>query len=346
MNQPSALLLQSSVTHEYNVIFWAIIGLCAFVSTGIAIFLIYSAWHYRRRSPDELPSQKSTSVKAEVTWIGLPCILFGAMFAYGSKLYFDIERPPDNSEDVYVVAKQWMWKAQHLDGIREINTLHVPVGRAIRLNMISEDVIHSFFVPAFRIKQDVLPGRYTTIWFKAVLPGTYHLFCAEYCGTDHSQMIGWIYAMSPKDYQLWLEQGAGEGSLASTGEKYFHQFGCANCHHFSGHGPAPSLAGLYGRPVQTETGMIIADDSYIRQSILAPKAQRVHGFQLIMPTFQGQLNEEEVTALIAYIKALGAAPGAEMPSGPGSENGDYGGVSPDLSEPVAPPVKEPKSGVR
>jgi len=273
-------------------------------------------------------------------------IVFLAIFFYGSRLYFHIERPPDNAEDVYVVAKQWMWKAEHVGGQREIDTLHVPVGRAIRLNMISADVIHSFFVPAFRIKQDVLPGRYTTIWFRADLPGTYHLFCAEYCGTEHSHMIGWIYAMDPKDYQLWLEQGAAEGSLASTGEKYFHQFGCANCHHFTGHGPGPSLVGLFGRPIQTEEGrIVIADESYIRNKILNPSAKVPQGFKAtVMPTFKGQLNEDEITALIAYIKAIGPRPGTELPSGPGEQLGDYGGVEPDLSEPVTPAHKTANPG--
>jgi cytochrome c oxidase subunit 2 len=287
------------------------------------------------------------NIPAEVTWITIPTLLFLVMFTFGTKLYFDIERAPDNAEDVYVVAKQWMWKLQHLGGQREINTLHVPVGRAIKLNMISQDVIHSFFVPAFRIKQDVLPRRYTTIWFKAMKPGTYHLFCAEYCGTEHSQMIGWVYAMSPRNYQLWLEQGAAEGSLASTGEKLFHQFGCSNCHHFDGHGRGPNLMGLYLRPVQLSTGQtVIADETYIRQSILNSRAQIVQGFQPMMPTFQGQLSEEQVVDLIAYIKAIGPQPGTEMPSGPGEELGDYGGVQPTLSEPASPPTGAIKPGVR
>ena len=342
-----AVLLQGSVTHEYNLFFWAMVALCSTVGTGIAAFLIYCAWRYRRRSPNELPAQLARNIPVEVTWIAVPTLLFITMFAYGMKVYFDLETPPDNSEDVYVVAKQWMWKTQHLGGQREIDTLHVPVGRAIRLNMISQDVIHSFFVPAFRIKQDVLPRRYTTIWFKATVPGTYHLFCAEYCGTEHSQMIGWIYALDPKNYQLWLEQGAAEGSLASTGEKLFHQYGCGNCHHFSGQGRGPNLKGLYMRPVQINTGQtVIADETYIRESILQARAKIVQGFQPIMPIFQGQLNEEQVAALIAYIKAMGPAPGQEMPSGPGEEMGDYGGIQPDLSQPAAPATAKPKSGVR
>jgi cytochrome c oxidase subunit II len=343
---PPALIFQGSVTHEYDTLFWSIAALCAVVATAIAAFLIYCAWHYRRRDPDEIPPQIRMNIPLEATWIALPAILFACMFVYGSKLYFDVERPPDNAEDVYVVAKQWMWKLQHLGGQREINTLHVPVGRSIRMNMISADVIHSFYVPAFRIKQDVLPGRYTTIWFRAETPGTYHLFCAEYCGTEHSQMIGWVYAMEPKDYQVWLEQGGAEGSLASTGEKYFHQFGCSNCHHFDGHGPGPSLARLYGHAVQTEEGrVVIADDSYIRDKILNPSVKVPQGFKsTVMPTFKGQLNEDEITALIAYIKAIGPRQGSEMPSGPGDQFGDYGGVMPDLSEPATPPVETQNPG--
>ncbi len=342
-----ALMLQSSVTHEYNVLFWSIVALCAVVATGIATALIVWAWRYRRRDPNELPPQIALNVPAEVTWIAVPFCLFIAMFAFGAKLYFDIERPPDNAEVVYVVAKQWMGKAQHLGGQREIDTLHVPVGRAIRLDMISQDVIHSFFVPDFRIKQDVLPDRYTTIWFRAVKPGTYHLFCAEYCGTDHSQMIGWIYALEPKDYQLWLQQGGSEGSLASTGEKLFHQFGCTNCHQYDGHGPGPSLVGLYGRTIQSQAGQtILADENYIRQSILDPGAVIVLGFRNIMPVFKNRVSEEQITELIAYIKSMGNQPGTEMPSGPGQEQGHYGGDSPALSGPQTPPVPQHQPGVR
>lgn len=301
-----ALFLQSSVSHDYDLLFWGLVALCGTVAIGIAIFLIYSVWRYRRRDANELPDQTALNIPAEVTWIVIPFVLFMCMFFIGAKLYFKIERPPENAEDVYVVAKQWMWKTQHLDGQREINSLHIPVGQPIRLNMISQDVIHSFYVPAFRIKQDVLPRRYTIIWFKAEKPGKYHLFCAEYCGTNHSQMTGWIYALNPKDYKTWLEQGGAEGSLASTGEKLFHQFACSNCHHFSGHGRAPNLIGLYNQPVQISGGQVVtADDSYLRESILDPKAKIVEGFQPLMPTFQGQLSEDDVIALIAYIKALG-----------------------------------------
>jgi cytochrome c oxidase subunit II len=304
------MALESSITPEYNHFFWLLVIVCSTVCLGIAAFTVYSCWRYRRRNPDELPPQIANYIPAEVLWIGLPTIIFIGMFVYGVKLYFDIERPPDNAQVVYVVAKQWMWKLQHIDGAREINELHVPVGQSIELRMISQDVIHSFYAPAFRIKQDVLPGRYTSIWFRATKPGAYHLFCAEYCGTNHSRMGGWIYAMNPSDYNKWIQEGGAEGSLADTGEKLFHQFACANCHHYSGHGPGPNLIGLYGSTVQVEGGGTgVADDSYIRQSILSPNAKVAEGFhQSIMPTYQGQLNEDQVIALIAYIKALGAEP--------------------------------------
>jgi cytochrome c oxidase subunit II len=341
-----ACFWQGSVTTEYNLFFWSMVGLCSVVGTATAFFLIYWAWHYRRKSPNELPSQIAMNIPAEVAWIGLPFLFFMAMFFFGMKVYFDIERPPDNAEDVYVVAKQWMWKLQHLGGQREINTLHVPVGRAIRLNMISQDVIHSFFVPAFRIKQDVLPQRYTTIWFKAIRPGVYHLFCAEYCGTEHSQMIGWVYAMEPKDYQLWLEQGAAEGSLASTGEKLFHQFGCSNCHHVDGHGPGPNLMGLYERRVLTDSGRtVIADETYIRNHILHPKQQVVEGFHAIMPTFAGQLTEDQLIALIAYIKAIGPSAGAQMPSAASGEVEDHSG-QPGPGKVLGPPLQVVSPGGR
>lgn len=322
------LAFQSSVRPEYDWFFWVMVVICTTVATSIAGFLLYSAWHYRRRDPDELPGQLKSNVVAESLWIGIPLLLFLGMFFYGTKLYFDMERAPDNAETIYVVGKQWMWKLQHLDGTREINELHVPVGKSIELTMISQDVIHSFYVPAFRIKQDVLPSRYTSIWFRATLPGTYHLFCAEYCGTNHSQMNGWIYAMNPKDYNSWLEHGGAEGSLADTGEKLFHQFACSNCHHYAGHGDGPNLVGLYGTETEISGGgSAVVDDTYIRNSILNPNLQVAEGFQSgLMPVYQGQLKEEDVIALIAYIKALGSRPAPAI-TGPSAQGGEPGSAS-------------------
>jgi cytochrome c oxidase subunit II len=326
----------SSVSGEVNFLFIVMLIVCTTVAVGIAAFLIYSAIRYRRRHENEMGNQRRNYIPAEVAWIVLPFIAFMGMFAWGAKLYFEIERPPDNAITMYVVSKQWMWKLQHPEGQREINELHIPVGRPVKLLMTSEDVIHSFFVPAFRTKQDVLPGRYTMTWFEATKPGKYHLFCAEYCGTKHSGMIGWIYAMEPHDYQRWLTQGAAEGSLASQGEKYFHQFGCSNCHHFDNQGRCPNLRDLYNHPVQIADGQtVLADDSYIRESILDPNAKIVYGFRPnIMPNFTGQLKEEQVLALISYIKALGPQPGTQEPSGSGATSKSYG-TQPGIAGPGA-----------
>ena len=316
----------SSVAGEYNWFFWILVVVCGSVASAIAAIVIYCVLRYHRKSENELPPpMPSNNIPLEIAWTAIPLFIFMGMFAYGAKLYFDIERPPDDALQVYVVAKQWMWKTQQLDGAREINELHVPAGQDIKLLMTSQDVIHSFYVPAFRIKQDVIPGRYTSIWFRAEKPGKYHLFCAEYCGTNHSGMIGWIYVLERQQYQHWLQEGAAEGSLASSGEKLFHQFGCANCHHFDGHGPGPDLIGLYDRPVQIkDMGTVIADDSYIRESIVDPRAKIVLGFDDIMPTFKGQLSEEQIVQLISYVKALGPPPGSEFPASSGSTPHDYG----------------------
>ncbi|HWF48397.1 MAG TPA: cytochrome c oxidase subunit II [Bryobacteraceae bacterium] len=316
----------SSVAGEVNLFFICMVTLCTVVAVGIAVVLIYSAIRYHRKSENELGSQARYNIPVEATWTIIPFILFVGMFGWGAKMYFDIERPPDNAINIYVVGKQWMWKVQHPEGQREIDELHIPVGRPVKLTMTSEDAIHSFFVPAFRTKQDVLPGRYTTTWFEATKPGKYHLFCSQYCGTNHSRMIGWVYAMTPADYQNWLTQGAAEGSLASTGEKYFHQFGCANCHHFGSQGRCPDLRNLYMRPVLLNNGQtIVADDSYIREKLRDPNAQVPWGFSTnVMPNFTGVVSEEQILALISYIKALGPQPGTQEPSNSGTAPTEYG----------------------
>lgn len=325
---PSLLLLiapASRVAVEYDWLFWSLVVVCGGVALGIAAFVVYSAIRYHRRNENELPPQIKGNLKLEVVWTVIPLMIFLGMFAWGSTLYFDIERPPANADEVYVVARQWMWKLQYLDGRREVNELHIPVGRPVKLILTSQDVIHSFFVPAFRVKQDVVPDRYRTVWFQASKPGKYHLFCAEYCGARHSGMIGYIYAMEPREYALWLAQGAAEGSMASTGEKMFHQFGCANCHHFDGQGPCPDLKGLYHRPVLLSTGQtVVADESYIRESIVDPAAKIVAGFTNYMPTFKGILTEEQLVDLIAYIKAIGPEPGTQQPSSAGSVPASFG----------------------
>ncbi len=337
----------SSVSGEVNFFFVLMLVVCTTVATGIAAFLIFSMIRYRRRHENEMGSTRKNYIPAEVAWIVIPFLAFMGMFAWGAKLFFDIERPPDNALTIYVVGKQWMWKLQHAEGQREINTLHIPVGTPVKLLMTSQDAIHSFFVPAFRTKQDVIPGRYTMTWFEATKPGKYHLFCSEYCGTKHSGMIGWVYAMNPLDYQRWLTQGAPEGSLASQGEKYFHQFGCANCHHFDGQGRCPDLRNLYGHAVQIANGGVVkADETYIRESILDPNAQIVYGFQPnVMPNYTGQVNEEQVLALISYVKALGPDAGQQQPSSSGTAQKEYG-TQPGIAGPGATSVSGSHVGKR
>jgi cytochrome c oxidase subunit 2 len=233
------------------------------------------------------------------------------IFFWGASVYFAIASAPADTLNIYVVGKQWMWKFQHLDGQREINELHVPVGRNVKLIATSEDVIHDLFVPAFRVKTDVLPGRYTNVWFNATRPGRYHLFCAEYCGTRHSGMIGEVIVMEVDDYQAWLS-GAVEGSLASAGEQLFLDFACNTCHRPDAGGRGPVLDGLFGSTITTADGeMVVVDEAYIRESILTPSARIAAGYQPIMPTFQGQVTEEQLLELIEYIKSLETQPQIE-----------------------------------
>ena len=226
-------------------------------------------------------------------------------FAWGALIYFQEARPPRGAMEVYAVGKQWMWKFEHETGQREINALHIPVGRDIKMIMSSQDVIHSFYVPAFRIKADVLPGRYTSTWFHPTKTGTYHLFCAEYCGTQHSGMIGEVVVMEPAAYQSWLASGGATSTMAANGKEVFTQLGCATCHRTDTQGRGPNLAGIFGKRVQLEDGRTVtADENYIRESILNPQAKIVAGFKPIMPTFQGQVTEESLGALVSYVKSL------------------------------------------
>jgi cytochrome c oxidase subunit 2 len=302
----------STISVETDHLLYFLVAVAAFFSLLIFAAIFYFAIRYRRRSERDLPPAVHGGMALEILWTVIPLGLTMVMFGWGASIFFKESRPPDNSMQVYVVAKQWMWKLQHMEGQREINELHVPLGRPIRLTMTSEDVIHSFYVPAFRVKQDVVPGRYTLIWFEPTKTGRYHLFCAEYCGTNHSRMTGWIDVMEPQDYQAWLDGGAAMGSLAASGQKLFESLACGNCHKPDGSGRCPSLVGLYGRPVQLAGGGVVqADEAYIRESILNPDVKIVAGFQPLMPTFQGLVTEEGVLELIEYIKSLSPAAGTQ-----------------------------------
>jgi cytochrome c oxidase subunit 2 len=301
----------STFAPDVDHLLYFLLAVAAFFSVAIFCSIFYLAIHYRRRSENELPRPIHGGMALEILWSVIPFGLTMVMFTWGASIYFNESRPPNNALDVYVVGKQWMWKLEHLGGQREINELHIPVGRAVRLTMTSEDAIHSFFVPAFRTKQDAVPGRYTTTWFTPTKVGKYHLFCAEYCGTDHSRMGGWVYVMAPRDYEAWLSGGASGGSLAENGQKLFDELACGNCHKPDGTGRCPSLTGLFGKTVQLVGGDTVkADEGYIRESILQPQARIVAGYGPIMPTFQGLVTEEGVMQLIEYIKSLGPPPAA------------------------------------
>jgi cytochrome c oxidase subunit 2 len=286
-------------------LFFFLVGVSLFFATLICILIVVFAVKYRRRSEDERPPEIRADMRLEILWTVIPLGLTLVMFVWGAKLFFVTNDPPDNSLEISVVAKQWMWQVQHPEGQREIDELHIPVGRPIKLIMTSQDVIHDFFVPAFRVKKDVLPGRYTTVWFEATTPGEYHLFCSQYCGTQHSGMIGRVVVMPLTEYQTWLGGGVTGVSMAAAGERLFQRLGCSACHVESGAGRGPSLVGLFGKTVQLEGGKsATADETYIRESIVNPQAKIVAGYQPIMPTFKGLISEDGVLQILAYLKSL------------------------------------------
>jgi cytochrome c oxidase subunit 2 len=304
----------SSVSGEMDILYMFIVGVCAFFTVLVAALVVFFTLRYHRRHANEVGADIHGSLTLELAWTFIPFVLSMVMFGWGAKLFFDLASPPANAMEIFVVGKQWMWKVQHPEGVREINELHVPVGRPVRLTMGSEDVIHDFFIPAFRVKMDVVPGKLTTMWFEATKVGTYHIFCAEYCGTKHSGMIGQVTVMSPSDYEAWLAGGKSTGTAAQNGERLFTDLACITCHKTDSSGRGPSLTGVFGSKVTLTDGRtVIADENYLRESIMNSQAKIVQGYQGIMPTFQGQVTEENLMRLIAYIKTLKpAAPAPEV----------------------------------
>jgi cytochrome c oxidase subunit 2 len=290
----------------------SLISLAFIVLVGGLILYFTVKYHHRARADRSRPV--FFSLPLELAWTGVPLLLVLSIFFWGAKLFIAMREPPPDAMEIYVVGKQWMWDLQHAEGRREINELHIPIGRPVKLLMTSADVIHSFFVPAFRIKQDVLPGRYTTEWFEATAPGRYHLFCSQYCGMAHSEMGGEIIALSPADYALWLSGPATTANpkvkgispmMAAAGAILFQKYKCAGCHTPNDKGVGPALQGLFGRKVELEgAGSVVMDEDYIRESILRPRAKIVKGFDPNMPTFEGRVTEDEILQLIAYIKSL------------------------------------------
>ena len=294
----------SDVAKYVDGLYLGLVIITGTVSLLIWLVIFFFAVKYRRRPDNELAQEQEPPAALEMTWTVIPLLIFIAIFVAGSWVYFRLQRVPSNALEVYATGRQWMWKFQHPTGQREINTLHVPVNRPVKITLASEDVIHSLWFPAFRVKNDVLPNRYRTMWFQATKTGRFHIFCAEYCGTMHSGMIGWVEVMEPTEYQRWLAGGT-EGSLASQGEKLFQKYACNTCHTNDATGRGPVLAGLAGKTIPLADGRsTVADDNYIRESILNPTAKVAAGFQPIMPAFQGQVSEEDLIRLLAYVKSM------------------------------------------
>jgi cytochrome c oxidase subunit 2 len=308
-NDRFSLLAQSasSAAERTDLLFTAMLVLCAVVALALAALIVIFSIRYRRGSPADRSAPPSQARALEVAWTVLPLAIFVAIFAWSAFDYVHLVSVPADALPVYVVARQWMWKLEHRNGRREINELHVPLGEPVRLVMTSQDVIHSFFVPAFRLKQDVVPGRYTSLSFTATQLGEFHLFCAEYCGSQHSGMLGRVVVMQPADYARWLAAGPAQPGIAERGFELFRRFGCSGCHAAGSTVHAPSLVGLIGRTVHLQDGRsLVADESYVRDSMLLPGKDVVAGFEPVMPSFAGQLDEEQIEALIAYIRSTGA----------------------------------------
>src|SRR5688500_9772258 len=307
----------STMAGKVDALYLFLVAMSAFFTLLIAASVIYCAVRYRRRSPDEVGGSFHASMLLEVTWTVIPLLIVLFVFFWGVRVFFAQYRPPAGALEITATGKQWMWRFQHPDGQREINSLHVPTGQPVRVEMISEDVLHSLFIPVFRTKMDVVPGRYTSLWFEATKPGTYHLFCTEYCGTEHSGMIGQVVVMEPGEYQRWLAGGAASSRPPEqVGAELFTSIGCDTCHVEAGGGRGPSLRGVFGHEVALSTGeRVVADASYLRRSILEPTAQLVAGYQPIMPTYKGQISEENLFRLIAYIRGLSGGRAGEAPAG-------------------------------
>jgi len=325
----------STLSGDVDALYFYISGVTVFFTTLISLVVIFFVIRYRRRNPFEIPRPIEGSTKLETLWSVIPLVIAMSIFVWGAKVYFAEYRPPKNALEVYVVGKQWMWKFQHSTGQREINELHIPVGHKIKLIMASEDVIHDVFVPAFRIKADVVPGKYTSEWFEATKPGRYHFFCAEYCGMNHSGMGGWVVVMQPADFDNWLSGNASQLSPATAGQQMFESLGCASCHGANGEGGrGPALLGLFGSNVVLNNNQTVrADEGYVRESILNPQAKIVSGFGPIMPSFQGQVNEEQLLQLVAFVKSLSTTKPESPPPKP-----------PATAKPSATPASSPKKG--
>ncbi len=297
-----------AVDTDHLILAWTALAflLIAPVFVGMTWFAI----HFREGKVAHREYREGRSHVLELGWIFIPFTLSLVFFVWGARIFDeDFHAPPDAME-ISAIGKQWMWKFQHPGGQTEINALHVPVGQSVLIHEISQDVIHSLYVPAMRVQMETLPDRYTQLWFKPDRVGVYRLYCSEYCGTDHSNMDGLLYVMAPADYQAWLTRSGSSRTLAARGEKLFSAYGCSGCHLPGATVRAPSLAGIYGKPVPMQAGgTVTADDTYIRDKILDPDSNKVAGYKQVMPSFKGKIPEDELTAIIAYVKSLGEGAG-------------------------------------
>jgi cytochrome c oxidase subunit II len=328
----------STFAGSVDALYWTLIALSLIFGGVLPFIILYLMVRYHRSQKVTRNNQIHGSIPLELTWTVIPLVLVMGVFFWGAFLYLQIRTPPDRTLEIYVIGKQWMWHTQHPNGKRENNELHIPIGQPVKLIMTSQDVIHSFYIPAFRVKQDVLPGRYTTMWFEATQTGEFHLFCAEYCGTEHSLMVGRVVAMRLADYERWLatpgEVILPDGSvgaagpvitdavgdpMAMAGAQLFSSLGCAGCHRSDGAGVGPGLEGLYGTENRISDGnLVLADENYLRESILNPGAKLAAGYSNVMPSYEGQVSEDQLNQLIAYIKSLSDA-GANVDVSGGTE---------------------------
>lgn len=337
----------STFAWQVDALYFYLIAVSVFFTVGIVVAIAFFAIKWREKERYEIPKEIHGSMALETTWSVIPFIISMTIFLGGAVIYYNQYTPPADAMEVYVVGKQWMWKFQHGTGQREINELHIPVGRKVKLTMTTEDVLHDVYIPAFRTKADVVPGRYSYIWFEATKPGKYHLYCAEYCGLNHSGMGGWVYVMEQRDFDNWLSGTTSSQTPVQAGKDLFDtKLGCASCHAGGANQRGAKLEGVFGTQVKLADGSTVtADEQYIRNSILNPSAQIVEGYQPIMPTFKGQVTEEQLNALVAYIKSLGTqttngAPSA-MNSTPAASN-----TSATNANPTATPLASNPNVVR
>ena len=302
----------ASASEVDHLIFTLILISCAVLALVFGLMFRYM-FKYRAGSDVDRSGTNDKTWRVEVAWTSATLVAFLGLFIWGADLYVRLFQPPPDALKIYVIGKQWMWKVEHIGGQREIDAVHVPAGIPVQLVMTSEDVIHDFSVPAFRIKHDVLPGRYETLWFRADVAGTYPMFCTQFCGIDHARMLGEVVVLPQPDYQKWLERSDVGETLADGGKTLFMRYGCSGCHGGDGVGGsessstvrAPKLTSLYGSPVTLTDGRIVtADERYLRDCILIPDRERVAGYAPVMPSFAGEISEEDLLKIIAYLQSL------------------------------------------